>query len=360
MNRLLALCSSPDQGGLELYFIKFVKHYDNEDSVYVACSKNSYISKNITRKKIECETHGFFKSISNLIRLRKFIIKNEIDWIHVSWTKDLLLGVLLKLFSPRHIKLIFYRQMKLTRIKESYYHRFVYSQIDLYLVATKKLYDEACKYLPLNKSIIHILNYGISKPDQQLSMSKEVFFESYNMESSLFSIGVFSRIEEQKGQHLLIEAMRQSNHKIQLFIVGHCMDENYKNKLINITSEYNLSSYISFTGFLQSPMNYMPFFDLIVLPTYEETFGLVVAEAMLMKVPVLGSDAGGVPEIISHELNGLLFETRNYNDLRDKIDMIIDNSQLREKIIDNGFKFVNKHYNYSSHFNKFEEIINTY
>ena len=56
MNRLLALCTSPDQGGLELYFIKFIKHYDDEKSVYVACSKNSYISKNILKKKIECET----------------------------------------------------------------------------------------------------------------------------------------------------------------------------------------------------------------------------------------------------------------------------------------------------------------
>ena len=142
--------------------------------------------------------------------------------------------------------------------------------------------------------------------------------------------------------------------------MGHCMDEKYRNKLRNISSEYNLSSHICYTGFLESPMNYMPFFDLVVLPTYEETFGLVVAEAMLMKVPVLGSDAGGVPEIIIHESNGLLFETRNYYDLKDKIDMAIDNPELRKKITDNGFNFVNKYYHYSSHFDKFEKIINTY
>ncbi|MEC8085743.1 MAG: glycosyltransferase family 4 protein [Pseudomonadota bacterium] len=360
MNRLLALCTSPDQGGLELYFIKFIKYYDDKKSVYVACAKDSYISENITKKKIECESNGILKSIRNFIRLRRSIIKNEIDWIHVSWTNDLLLGVLLKIFSPRHIKLIFYRQMKLTRFKNSPYHKFIYGKIDLFLVITKKLYNEACKYLPIKKSIIHVLSYGISKPDYKFSMSRKAFFDKYNMEASIFSIGVFSRIEEQKGQHLLIEAIRQSKHKIQLFIVGHCMDEKYKNQLENISSEYNLSSHICFTGFLQSPMNYMPFFNLVVLPTYEETFGLVVAEAMLMKVPVLGSNAGGVPEIITHESNGLLFETRNYNDLQDKIDMVIENSQLRERIIDKGFKFVNKYYEYYSHFDKFEKIINTY
>ena len=61
MNRLLALCTSPDQGGLELYFIKFVKHYYDEKNVHVACSKNSYISKIITKKKNECETMGSLK-----------------------------------------------------------------------------------------------------------------------------------------------------------------------------------------------------------------------------------------------------------------------------------------------------------
>tara|TARA_B100001121_G_C18466091_1_gene515617 strand:- start:371 stop:697 length:327 start_codon:yes stop_codon:yes gene_type:complete len=107
-------------------------------------------------------------------------------------------------------------------------------------------------------------------------------------------------------------------------------------------------------------MNYMPFFDLIILPTYEETFGLIVAEAMFMKVPVVGSNAGGVPEIISHKSNGLLFHTKNYNDLQEKIDMIIEDLQLKQKIIENGFKFVNMHYDYLSHFNKFETLINTY
>ena len=250
--------------------------------------------------------------------------------------------------------------MKLTRFKNSPYHKFIYGKIDLFLVITKKLHNEACKYLPIKKSIIHVLSYGISRPDYKFSMSKKAFFDKYNMESSIFSIGVFSRIEEQKGQHLLIEAIRQSKHKIQLFIVGHCMDEKYKNQLEHISNEYNLSSHICFTGFMQSPMNYMPFFNLVVLPTYEETFGLVVAEAMLMKVPVLGSNAGGVPEIITHESNGLLFETRNYNDLKDKIDMVIENSRLRERIIDKGFNFANKYYDYYSHFDKFEKIINTY
>ena len=52
-----------------------------------------------------------------------------------------------------------------------------------------------------------------------------------------------------------------------------------------------------------------------------------------------------------------LFQTRNSNDLQDKIDMVIENSQLRERIIDKGFIFVNKYESYYSHFDKFEKMI---
>ena len=50
MNKMLALCMSPDQGGLELYFLKFVKYYAN-DNLFVACTRNSYITKNIIENK---------------------------------------------------------------------------------------------------------------------------------------------------------------------------------------------------------------------------------------------------------------------------------------------------------------------
>ena len=178
------------------------------------------------------------------------------------------------------------------------------------------------------------------------------------MSLSTFSIGVFSRIEEQKGQHLILKAIHQSSHKIQLFVIGHVMDHKYKNNLIKDINNYDLTDKVCFIDFVESPMSYMPCFDLIILPTYEETFGLIVAESMLMEVPVIGSNAGGVPEIIDHETNGLLFETKNHNDLQYKIESIIENSETREKIIDNGVKFANQRYDYKNHFVKFENIIN--
>ena len=103
----------------------------------------------------------------------------------------------------------------------------------------------------------------------------------------------------------------------------------------------------------------MPCFDLIILPTYEETFGLIVVEAMLMKVPVIGSNAGGVPEIISDGKNGFLFETKNDNALLKKIDYIIENREIRKKIVKNAYEYANNEYDNTKHFTELEKIMST-
>ena len=102
----------------------------------------------------------------------------------------------------------------------------------------------------------------------------------------------------------------------------------------------------------------MPFCDLIILPTYEETFGLVVAEAMIMGVPVIGSDAGGVPEIIEDGKNGLMFETKNSNSLAEKILIFINNKELRRNLAQNAKVYAEETYDYQNHFNLLDNYIN--
>ena len=135
------------------------------------------------------------------------------------------------------------------------------------------------------------------------------------------------------------------------------MDSSYQNDLAKMIDSYGLSSKIAFTPFIESPMKIMPMLDLIILPTYEETFGLVVAESMLMGTPVIGSNAGGVPEIITDNYNGLLFESRNYKSLSKKILSIYESEDLRIKLSNNAKIFANEHYNYQKHFTKLTDII---
>ena len=357
INKVLALCLSPDQGGLELYFTKLVQHYRNKgDKIHAACVKKSYISKIITYNKVECTPKGFFKYLINFFVLRKYIIKNKLNIIHVSWSKDIYIAVILKLLTPGDIKIIYYRQMKIPHSKKTFYHKFFYRNIDLVLVITDKLCEEAYRNLPIDKDKVQKLIYGISKPKSKMKLNKSDFMMSNNIDPEIFSVGIFSRVEEQKGQHLVLEAMNISSNKMQLCIIGHIMSKQYKEDLLINAKIYHLTNYLKFINFVDSPMSFMPFFDLVILPTYEETFGLVAAEAMIMGVPVIGSDAGGVPEIISHGTNGLLFDTKNASDLSKKIDTLYENKTLRDSLVSNASKYAYERYDYDKHFDKLEEI----
>jgi len=247
--------------------------------------------------------------------------------------------------------------MKLTRKKNDLYHRFIYNKIDHVLAITKKLSLECNKYLPLEPNQINILKYGIKNYDNK-NFSKDEIFKRFDLDKSKFTIGVFSRIEEQKGQHLLIEAMNLLYEKnIQLVIVGHCMDEDYKRNIEIKCEQYNLKNRVFFIPFIEKPQEIMSTIDLIVLPTYEETFGLVVIEGMMANTPVIGSNAGGVPEIITDGVNGLLFNSRSSSDLAEKIYSLYQSNDLRSKIVKNADVFVRKEYDYDDHFKKFEDII---
>jgi glycosyltransferase involved in cell wall biosynthesis len=80
-----------------------------------------------------------------------------------------------------------------------------------------------------------------------------------------------------------------------------------------------------------------------VMPSLIEAFGVVFLEAMASGVPVIGGDVGGTRELIQSGSNGFLVEPRNSDDLANKILLIFQNDELRQKLIQGGLKTVKRY-----------------
>lgn len=86
--------------------------------------------------------------------------------------------------------------------------------------------------------------------------------------------------------------------------------------------------------------------DIFICPSSTETFGNVVLEAMASGLPVIGADAGGVGEIIKHQITGLKFRPRDSKDLAGCMTKLLSNPVLFNSLKENGREFgINRSWN---------------
>ena len=360
--KILEVCMSSGFGGLELYVLK-VANFLSENNFHskVLTKRNSFLYKKLSDNKILSDsfTSVFYHfPLFSAIKLSRYIDKNDIDILHIHWGNDLFLAVLAKVFSSRKVKIIYTRQMSLTRKKNDVYHRFLYKNVDAYLVITKALFDDAIKYLPIKKENVHLLYYGVPAADKNIIDCEQYFTES-GMDNSKFRLAIFGRIEKGKGQHLVVEAVKnltKQDKKIQLGIIGHAMDESYFDTLKTDIIKHKLESNVFYLGFHNQPTSIMPCFDAVVLATKCETFGLVLPEAMRAGVAVIGSNCGGVPEIIEHKKTGLLFESENAMDLTRQLSKLVDDKEYCATLAKAGKKDADDRFSEEVHFEKLIDL----
>ena len=81
--------------------------------------------------------------------------------------------------------------------------------------------------------------------------------------------------------------------------------------------------------------NIIPNCDFLVLPSFSESFGLVLIEALACGKPVIGSDVGGISEIINEDV-GLLVNPNDISLISNSIDRLVDDEELRAKLSANA------------------------
>lgn len=362
---ILELCLSSGLGGLELYVYRSADALQNSTSgnnVITVLTEHSKLDKYFQKHSLIKRNHinRFFHPlpILNAIKLAKIIDKNHIDTIHMHWGKDLPLAAFAKTLSKRNPALVYTRQMMITRVKNDFYHHFLYKQLDLLLTITKELESLCKKYIHDFSDKITTLYYGVKQPDHFLDKSEiKKQREEHGFNSNDFIVGLFGRLELSKGQHLLIDAIykaKQNGHNINALIVGHEMDPGYRDTLKSQARKLDVTENIKFDDFVSQPQQLMQLCDCIVLASKQETFGLVLPEAMRAGVTVIGSNSGGVPEIIDHEKTGLLFETINSDDLCTQIERLYLDTDFKNTLARQGKQSADNRFNNTLHFQQLE------
>ena len=339
MKNILELCLSPDVGGLELYMVRaahFLHDKTNVLSVINEAGKLEQYYKNTPYKYEKIKKSPTISSFITARKLARIIDKHKIDVVHLHWTKDIAVAVLAKKLSTCKPKLVQTRNMTMTRFKDDFYHRWLYKNMDMMLAVTHQVKEQIERFVPRDiRPKVEVLYMGADFPQILSESEKQELRNKYAL-NDIFTVGIVGRIEEEKGQYIVIDAVKKLLVKeidIQALIVGHAMKDKYLAELKESTRKDKLEEKIIFTGFTKEAQKLMQICDCLILATERETFGLVLIEAMASGVAVIGSDSGGPLEIIDDEKTGLLFKTNDAQDLSEKIELIMDDDLRKELAI---------------------------
>jgi L-malate glycosyltransferase len=327
--KICELCLSPDLGGLELYTMR-ASRYLGDACISVINEKGKLKSyyEETSYRYVTLKRRNVLFSWLNARTLARIIDDEKIDVLHLHWTKDLPLAIMAKLLSKRRPKVVQSRHMTMTRFKDDFYHRFLYKNLDRMLAVTQQVKSQIEKFIPSDiRPSTEVLYIGAEQPtlispDERAERRRQIGL------NDSFTVGIVGRIEEPKGQHILLDAVKalhQNGIDAKALIVGHAMDEGYLQKLQNDYADIAI-----FTGFTREAQTIMQLCDVMVLATENETFGLVLIEAMMCSVCVIASNSGGPLEIIDDHVNGLLFKTFDSGDLAEKLTMLYRDNVLRE------------------------------
>jgi len=141
-------------------------------------------------------------------------------------------------------------------------------------------------------------------------------------------------IEQRKGLHILVEAIRIVKHvipEVRLHIVGGIRKKDYYKKVYEKTKEYNLSENIIFKGVLTDKELIKEYSEaaISILPSEEESQGIVLLEAMATETPIIASNIGGIPYIVTDGSTGYLVDFGDYKKMAEYIIKLLSSKKLR-------------------------------
>ena len=153
---------------------------------------------------------------------------------------------------------------------------------------------------------------------------------SLGLDAEAIVIAIVASLTANKGHGILLTAFEEAfrNHpSIRLLIVG---DGPLREQLETATRQLMLDQAVVFTGIRQDVFSLLQTSDIFVLPSqYREGLGVALIEAMAVGLPVIGTDLGGIPEVIEDGENGFLVSPGSSEQLAEALKKLVNDQALR-------------------------------
>jgi glycosyltransferase involved in cell wall biosynthesis len=282
------------------------------------------------------------RDLKSIARLRGILRRLKPDILHIHSAKAGLVGRIAastllhrpKIVLTMHSFVFDERTGPRKRAVVAFVERRLARVTDRIIAVSNALRDEFVAQMSIRPDLVEVIPNGIEFRD----IPKSARDDERPM------IGTVARLAPQKGVDTFIRAaalIHETHPSARFTIIG---DGPLRKSLQALANGLGINDCMEFLGFRSDALEIVSTFDVFVLSSTWETFGLTLVEALSQGVPVVASNVGGIPEIIDGEKTGLLAESGDPNDFAAKIRRFLDDKNLAARTAQAGNESVRRRF----------------
>ncbi len=230
--------------------------------------------------------------------------------------------------SSRHLDDAFRYQARWRRI-----NRRMWRQIDAGIAISAAMKRFALEIEGASADKIEVVRYGMEYrwlSDEDIGAARQGLRDELKLPADAQVLGMACRLVEQKGIPYALEALRRIRSDLpraHLVIAG---DGEKAAELRRLASKLGVADRVFWLGWRADAAELMAAFDVFLLPSLHEGFGLVLLEAMSRRVPIIASKVGAIPEIVVDGETGILVQPRDAGGLAAAMTVLLKDRALRK------------------------------
>lgn len=290
-----------------------------------------------------CREINLIKDFKSIIEINRLIKKHNPDLIYVQSSKGGAIGRIANLLANKPIVYNAHGwafNMKVSKLKRRIYvliERVLASVTDSIIAISDEEKNSAILNKICSEEKIKVILNGIDIDEYDNSKISELEVKSkYNIPFDSKVFGMVGRVSEQKAPDIFIRVASEINKKLPnsfFIIVG---DGEEKANIELLIDELGIKDKTLITGWVDNIYEYISTFDIAMLLSRWEGFGLAIAEYMIANKPIIATNVDSIPILVENKVNGLLVSVDNVNEVVEAVFKIINDSELANKFIENS------------------------
>ena len=336
-SKMAYLCSSQSWGGLEMNHIRNAKWMaDLGYDATVICVAESPIEKYAQELNLPIHIilpHKKYYDFKKGKMLARYLSEKGFTHLLIRSTYDMSITAIVKRKLGDKIHTSYFMEMQLGVKKTNCLHTMRFKGIDLWSCPLNWL-EEQVKTMTRFNNKTAVIPSGLDLSQFETIVSQSEARKALDLPSDTLIFGLIGRFDPQKGQVLLLEAMEKSKHQnYHVVFLGEPTKhegEAYFEQMESLIQNEAFKNRVHVRPFMKEVTTFFSAVDWFVMATKAETFGMVTIESLAAGTPVLGSNAGGTPEILQEGKGGRLFTTQDSTSLAKQIDVICEENIVIE------------------------------